>query len=141
VSIRKPRNLRPGLPFRYHWVSPPPVILNVCENEMLAGLCWVLTRAGTNAHRVLIIVIAGRYDGGIRIDVIFAGFFYEPGRRLVLVVARPYVAAVRGFLVLKPNIRTNPRLASIEPDVHSLIEPSIFLGEPAALTAFQQPLL
>jgi hypothetical protein len=54
----------------------------------------------------IIVLIARCSVGGVRIDVIFAGFFYNPSRRLVIVVARPYVAAERGFLFLKPGVAT-----------------------------------
>jgi hypothetical protein len=54
----------------------------------------------------IIVLVARCSVGGVRIDVIFAGFFYNPSRRLVIVVARPYVAAERGFLFLKPGVAT-----------------------------------
>jgi hypothetical protein len=37
VTLRR-RNLRPELPLQYCWASPPPVILNVPENETPVGL-------------------------------------------------------------------------------------------------------
>ena len=65
----------------------------------------------------------------MRIDVIFAGLFCDPGCRLVLVVARPYVAAVRGLLFFEPGIRTEPSTRPVsEPNFESLIEPSFPRG-------------
>jgi hypothetical protein len=56
----------------------------------------------------IVVLEAGGSVGGMGINIIFARLFYNPGRRLIIFEARPYVAAERGLLFfLKPGIATN----------------------------------
>jgi hypothetical protein len=58
----------------------------------------------------IFVVVACGDIGNMRINVIFAGFFYHPRRRLVVVVVvtSPDITADRGLLLIEPAIGTKP---------------------------------
>jgi len=67
-----------------------------------------LNSAESVAVLPIFVLVACGDIGSMRIDVIFAGFLYDPRRRLVVVVTRPDVTADRGLLLIEPAIGTKP---------------------------------